>query len=243
MTVRLSVGFASLQLALVDRFVELGAGSFADGVHRLTNIQRRLGLGSPTDPPTNSIWIDLIAALAEASTSTDRDDVIRDAVASLPAAVPEHEANDWPTVGAFSVEVDGPTARTHFYSTDTDELSPLHPSKLDRRRSELREVIAIAWGGDPTIERVRGGSWLYATRSYASLFPAAHLATAVARRNADTFRGMSHWGQFVDRHGEVRPALAAQFLERVRCWDGSNLCELFPIETLVVESPINVFVS
>jgi hypothetical protein len=60
MPAQMSSEFASLQLALVDRFVQLGIGSQADGVHQLTNFQRRFGLGTPTDPPSNEIWIDLL---------------------------------------------------------------------------------------------------------------------------------------------------------------------------------------
>lgn len=45
---QMSPEFASLQLLLVDRFVQLGIGAHAEGVHQLTNFQRRLELGVPT---------------------------------------------------------------------------------------------------------------------------------------------------------------------------------------------------
>jgi hypothetical protein len=41
MPAQMSPEFASLQLKLVDRFVQLGFGSHANGVHQLTNFQRR----------------------------------------------------------------------------------------------------------------------------------------------------------------------------------------------------------
>jgi hypothetical protein len=130
MPAQMSPEFASLQLALVDRFVQLGIGSQADGVHQLTNFQRRFGLGTPTDPPSNEIWIDLLDRLNRASTHANRVDTVMDTFSSLPPAVPEHVARGWPTAGAFSIEISGTVAHTHFYATDDDydDRSPLHPS-------------------------------------------------------------------------------------------------------------------
>lgn len=237
----ISPDFVALQLALVDRFVGLGRGSWSEGVHQLTNLQRRLGLGEPTDPPSGHAWIDLLDRLDQLSTVDERLDAVTDALSSAPRAVPVHITNQWPTVGAFSVEVTGRIARTHFFSMDDDDISPLHPSKLDQRRDELTAVLAIAFDEHCELERVAGGSWLYSTRSYSSLFPAAHVATAVVRRGCSTFRGMSHWGQFVDHRGNLRPALASRFRHNVQRWTGSDPCGLFPIDTLEVSSPIAVF--
>lgn len=238
---RLTPEVAALQLSLVDRFTELGLGTRSQGVHRLTNFHRRLGLGSPTDPPSNQTWLDLLATLEEAPTPADRVAAVTEMLEALPAAVPEHVAQGWPTVGAFSIQRSGNVARTHFYSTDQDDLSPLHPTKLDQRRQELTEVLAMVCADHPEINRVAGGSWLYSTRSYASLFPVAHAANGVVRRGRDTFRGMSHWGQFVDHRGDLRPDLVSVFAQRVRAWEGSDPCGLFPIPTLEVSSPLDLF--
>ena len=72
----MSPEFASLQLTLVDRFVQLGLGSPALGVHQLTNFQRRLGVGTPTDPPSNELWIDLLGTIDSVSTHDDRVDAV-----------------------------------------------------------------------------------------------------------------------------------------------------------------------
>lgn len=237
----MSPEFASLQLTLVDRFVQLGLGSPALGVHQLTNFQRRLGVGTPTDPPSNELWIDLLGTIDSVSTHDDRVDAVMAALSSLPPAVPEHIARGWPTVGAFSIEIFGAVARTHFYATDSDDVSPLHPTKLDIRRHELRGVLDAVRQDHPELERVAGGSWLYTTSSYASLFPAAHVDTAVVRRGRRTFRGMSHWGQFLHHRGNLRVDLADQFRDRVRTWTGDDPCALFPIDTLEVSSPLGVF--
>ena len=243
MLAQMSHDFASLQLALVDRFVELGAGTYDEGVHRLTNLQRRLGLGEPNDPPSNPMWIELLDRLTTASGHDQRVASVMQVFATAPTPVPEHIAHGWPTIGAFSIQIVGSVARTHFFSMDTDDLSPLHPTKLEMRRRELRSVVAAACDSDRSIDRVEGGSWLYATRSYSTLFPADHVGTAQVRRDRDSFRGMSHWGQFLDHRGALRANLADEFRARVASWRGDDPCLLFPIPTLEVGSPIEVFTS
>lgn len=240
MSFLMSPDFASLQLTLVDRFVELGFGSISDGVHGLTNFQRRLGIGSPSDPSANPEWVELLRRIDAAPWHDARVAIVIDAASSRPLARPEHIVRGWPTVGAFSIEVSGTTARTHFYSMD-DDVSPLHPTRLDTRRHELLTVLAAAHDDHPELTHVAGGSWLYSTSSYASLFPTTHVANAVVRRGRRTFQGMSHWGQFLDHRGNQRSHLAAQFRERVRTWHGDDPCALFPIDTLEVTSPLSAF--
>ncbi len=239
MHAEMSPGFASLQLRLVERFVALGLGTHADGAKRLTNFRRRLGLRS--DSASEPRWADVLDAIESAATHADRVAAVMSAWRSLPPAVPEHIANGWPTVGAFSIETSGPVARTHFYSMDDDNLSPLHPSKLDARRNELRSVLAIVRRSRPEVERVTGGSWLYSTSSYRSLFPVAHVTHAVVRRQRRTFQGMSHWGQFLNHRGQIRRELADEFCARVTRWEGDDPCALFPINTLEVDSPVEIF--
>ena len=232
-----------MQLSLVDRFVQLGLGTHADGVDQLTNFQRRLGIGQPNHHPGDSRWNDLLAQIDTAPTHDARVAVVMRTYESLPPAVPEHIARGWPTVGAFSIQVTGTVAHTHFFSTDDDGESPLHPSKLAQRRAELRQVITSARTEHPALARVAGGSWLYRLPSYASLFPAEHLANAEVRRGRRTFQGMSHWGQFLGYRGNIRPDLADEFRRRVAAWTGDDPCALFPIDTLELNSPITVFDS
>lgn len=243
MSHQMSPDFASLQLRMVDRFVELGLVSYQHGVDQLTNLQRRLGIGSPTDSESNPTWLDLVGELSEAASHDERVDIVMSAHSSLPPAVPEHIARQWPTVGAFSIEIVGTVARTHFYALDDDDTSPLAPEKRRIRRQELNDVLAVARSEHPEIERVAGGSWMYSTASYASLFPEAHVANATIRRGRATFRGMSHWGQFLDHRSRLRPNLADEFRRRCRAWTGGDPCLLFPIDTLEVNSPVEIFDS
>lgn len=232
--------FVRVQVDLVARHVELGRGGWSDGLDQLTNLQRRLGLGPPGDPP-NEIWAGVLAAADETAAVDPVVDRISALAATLPEPVPEHLLHRWPTCGAFSVQRDGDLARTHFFSIDEDDLSPLHPSKLEQRRHELHTVVAAFRDLHPDVRRIKGGSWLYTLDRYAGLFPAAHIARATRRRDRSVFRGMSHWGQFLDHRGGVHHDRIEVFRGRLTAWTGDDPCLLFPVPTLEVESPIEVF--
>jgi hypothetical protein len=228
-------------LTLVDRFVQLGIGTHAEGVHQLTNFQRRLGLGTPTDPPSRGLWIDLLKMINKASDHNARVNMVMSALSSLPPAVPEHISRGWPTVGAFSIEISGTIARTHFYSTDLDDTSPLHPTKLDVRRYELQTVLSIVRKAHPELDHVAGGSWLYTTSSYASLFPPEHTSTAVARRGVRTFRACRTGASSSTTDGKSAPICPTSFSVGSRPGTVDDPCALFPVSTLLVSSPLKVF--
>lgn len=240
MTGHLSHAFAQLQLDFVQRFVAIGLGSSSDGMNRLTNIQRRLGLGQPDEPASNPAWIKLMAEIRTATNTSEGAEIVM-AAASTATPTPEHVAHGWPTVGTFSLAVNGDTAQTHFYIDRVGDTSPFHDDRLDDRRSELREVLSIARAEHPNVRWITGGSWMYSASGYRRAFPSKHLQSGVVRKDRYTFQGMSHWGQFLDYRGVLRHDRAQEFRKRLEEWDGTNPCELFPIPTLDLRSPIAVF--
>jgi hypothetical protein len=53
---------------------------------------------------------------------------------------------------------------------------------------------------------------------------------------------MSLWGQFLDRHGDLKPSPTQQFLERLeRESDPGRLDQCFPLQVLTVEAPVQEF--
>jgi hypothetical protein len=53
---------------------------------------------------------------------------------------------------------------------------------------------------------------------------------------------MPLWGQFLDRHGEIRKSTTSQFLERLeRQSSGDGLDECFPFPVLSVEASVTEF--
>jgi hypothetical protein len=87
-----------------------------------------------------------------------------------------------------------------------------------------------------------GGSWLYHMQAYRQLFPPAFLQTAEPSLDPQETRYLALWGQFVNHLGEVRPAQAREFLdrlERARTLEESMLA--FPYSVLHLEAPLDVF--
>ena len=162
---RLSDGFIGIQLELVERHVALGLGSWGSGIGRLTNLRRRLGL---SDDRHESTWRSLLRDaddLAALDPIAARLGAARD---ELPAPTPEHLRHGWPTCGAFSIQVEGDAARTHFFATDEDEVSvdvasastsePARPAPMSALASQPLKIAfvmlyngraAVKWQGEP----------------------------------------------------------------------------------------------
>jgi hypothetical protein len=88
--------------------------------------------------------------------------------------------------------------------------------------------------------QVIGASWLYHLEAYRRLFPPSYLATAHVID--PRFRHMPLWGQFLDRHGEVKEHMTRQFLERLeRQSRVDGLAHCFPFQVLSVNASVLEF--
>ena len=113
--------------------------------------------------------------------------------------------------------------------------SPLGIEHRNRRRAELSALFTDVKRTLPPTVRVVGASWLYNVGAYRRLFPESYLATAHTVEHR--FRHMPLWGQFLNRHGDVKDDLARQFrdrLERQTALDGLGRC--FPFQVLALEA-------
>lgn len=232
-------GYIAIQLRLAAAFTRLGHCDIEMGVLRYTNLFRRFGFGRPEVADANADWLRFTSTLA--GLATLHEQVLwteRFAATVEPRSAAVH--NDMRS-GPFSAEVVDGVLRTHFMRTDGDGISPLHPSKRERRRHDLGAVVTMARERHADITRVRGVSWLYTTQSYRSLFPPAHIATARVLTGTTRFQGSSSWGQFLDHRGGVKANLEGRFIAALERFDGSEPWRLFPLPTLVVDSPIEVF--
>ncbi len=231
--------YIEMQLLLAKSVADLELHDSADAVLLYTNLYRRLGLGHPDQAAESQEWWQYVSTLIGLNSIDEQVAWTRTFAADLKPAPRRHQ--DSIISGPFFAEVVGELLRTHFAPVTGDETSPLHPSKRDDLRRDLRKVVAAARAAHPEIRRVRGTSWLYTTEGYRSLFPPAHIATARVRTGVFRFQGSSSWGQFLDHRGEVKPKLRDQFLADLEHFDGSEPWLLFPRPTIVVDSPIEVF--
>jgi hypothetical protein len=227
--------FFDLQLAFARTASILSGVPLARAVLDYTNCYIRFGLGRDFDP-AHPAWQAYAAGLQTANDAGDwtyRFYLGRPPGAGAPPVVA--------TFGCFSyARLGGDRLRLHFLNAETDGHSPLAKDRRDRRTADLAALFTHVRRTQPDPIRVVGSSWLYNLEAYRRLFPISYLATARVAHHR--FRHMPLWGQFVDRHGEVRPGLAREFRERLgRETTLEGLEQCFPFPVLSVEADVRDF--
>ena len=226
--------FFDLQLRFAHKVTILSGLPLARALLDYTNLYIRFGLGRGFDP-AHPTWREYLAGLQDANDAgewTYRFYLRRPDAMAAPAIVA--------TFGCFSYSrLSDDRIRLHFENADRDGPSSL---AVERRGQRLADLTALFEQVRQTLGQsvqVAGASWLYNLAAYRRLFPISYLATAhVIHR----FRNMPLWGQFLDRHGEVKEKMARPFLERLECQsslDGVGQC--FPFQVLSVQAPVTEF--
>lgn len=230
-----SRAFFDLQLQFADKVALLAGLPLADALLAYTNLYIRFGLGRQFDP-AHPDWREYLAGIREGADNSDwtyRYYLARPNDAGPPAVVASS--------GCFSyAQLDNHRIRIHFGNAEADGRRPLGAERAAHRLEELRALFEHVARTQPAHTSVVGVSWLYNLAAYRRLFPAAYLATA--REVSGRFRYMPLWGQFLDRHGAVKPDMAAPFLERVgRLSDLARLDQCFPFQVISLEAPATAF--
>ena len=227
--------FFDLQLTFAERVVALSGLPLEQVLLDYTNLYIRLGLGRQFDP-AHPTWQDYLAGLREATDPrewTYRFYARRGEAGTGPSVVA--------SFGCFSYgRLDADRIRLHFRNAETEGHAPLAADRRAQRLAELAALFAHARRTVPGPARVIGASWLYNLDAYRRLFPSAYVASA--RVAGDRFRHMPLWGQFLDRHGEVKTSMTEPFLthlSRQPRLDG--LAQCFPWQVLALEAPCTVF--
>ncbi|SKA38234.1 hypothetical protein SAMN02745126_06026 [Enhydrobacter aerosaccus] len=226
--------FFELQLRFARRVAAIGGIAFERAILDYTNIYVRLGIGRGFDAG-HPVWLDYVEGLRRGGDATDWTYrfYLRRPESEPPGTVARF--------GCFSYAVDQDgRVRLHFENRDTEPCSPLSAARVDIRREELRALLAHVEQTRPDVQQVSGVSWLYNLPAYRRLFPETYLASA--RIAGGRLRNMPLWGQFLDRHGTVRPAAAQTLHERLsRQTDLRDLAACFPLQPLAVTAPISDF--
>lgn len=136
--------------------------------------------------------------------------------------------HDWP---------EDTLVRLHF--SNDGEGTALRPSSIDDRRRELKSIFQTVARDHPDATAVRGTSWLYHLQAYRRLFPPTFVAGLSSVGYPHQFAAL--WCQFIDRHGVVKPGIAAAFVAEI---DIANTREqldaAFPLDVLAATSDIGI---
>jgi hypothetical protein len=233
--VRYARGFLELQLRFAETVAELAGLSLERALLDYTNLYIRFGIGRDFDPE-HPRWQGYVAGLRTADSPGEWTHRFYLACPPPPPA-PGLVA----TFGCFSYALlpDG-RVRLHFRNAEPPSRSPLAQERRAARAAELRALFDHVSRRVPDSTLVAGASWLYNLEAYRRLFPRAYLDTGRVMRGR--FQRMPLWGQFVDRHGEVREDAAkalVDHLDRLTALDGLDAC--FPFQVIGVQAPLRVF--
>ena len=230
-----SSGFFDLNLRFARKVAEVSGIPFEGALLEYTHCYVRLA-NLRDFTPDNPVWQAYLAGLRDAA----------DPLQWTYAFYLEQDAHApsrlrGPQFGCFSYSrlPDG-RIRLHFHNAEPGDEHPLGADRQEQRRAELAALFAHVREHAPDATGVVGGSWLYNVEAYRRLFPPAFLASA--RPGEGDFQFMTLWGQFLDRHGGVRPGPAAQFLERVAHAESLTAAAAsFPLRVLYLEAKVEVF--
>jgi hypothetical protein len=231
-----SKAFFDLQLRFARKVAALSDMPVARTALEYTNLYIRFGLGRDFDP-AQPIWREYVAGLGAADDPgewTYRFYLGRAEAAAPPGVVA--------TRGCFSyARPSGDVIRLHFQNAEIGGRSPLGKDRAGQRMADLSALFGhVKRTQDPPL-RVLGVSWLYNLDAYRRLFPPSYIASARVAE-PPRFRHMPLWGQFLDRHGQVRTSPARQFLERLERQSSLDaLGECFPFPALGVQAPAQEF--
>ena len=226
--------FFDLQLEFAQRVAILSELPLARALLDYTNLYIRFGLGRGFDP-AHPTWREYLGGLQNTNDTrewTYRFYLRRPDAMAAPAIVA--------TFGCFSyARLSGDRIRLHFENADTDGPSSLGIERLGLRLADLAALFEHVKQTLGRSVQVVGRSWLYNLDAYRRLFPTPYLEAAhVIHR----FQNMPLWGQFLDRHGEVKANMTRPFLERLECQSSlDGVGECFPFPVLSVEASVREF--
>jgi hypothetical protein len=232
--------YFDLQLRFAEAVAAAAALPLAAAVAQCTNFYRRFGLGRLQGAPSAPEWHQYTAQLMTLETHEQR---VAWTQAFFTQSPPERLPPGQRQFGCFRCDppdADG-KVRIHFVNSDTDGIGPLSRTKVDTRRQELQAMFTYVKHTYADAQEVRGGSWLYHLEAYRRLFPPVYGDSREVQEGSTHFQGTSSWGQFLDHHERVKPALRAQFLANLNRLDLGRLWEVFPLPTYRVHASIQAF--
>ena len=133
--------------------------------------------------------------------------------------------------GCFYYQVrEGHIIRPHLIKRGTEGI--LGHAQLHQRREELARMFRHIKENEPEADEVLGNSWLYNLEAYRRLFPPAYTREMTISEEGE-FRYLARWGQFFDRHWQIKEPLAEMLLSQVTELDNlEKLKDCFPYQIL-----------
>jgi hypothetical protein len=233
-------GFFGLQLHYADVLSAKAGLPLAEAITWHTNLHRLFAYGNLSKQAPDPEFLALIdTALAGPAT---RLDAIITAYAKRPPD--PWPADRFPFGRHFACEAPNAEGqvRIHFRNRfNRDAVGPLHASNIPQRRADLGAMFGFVAQRWPETKAIIGGSWLYNTDAYCRLFPAEYGASRTPLVGPRPIHGLSTWGQFLDFHGALKPAVGDKFRRNLDALDINQPWLSFPYQVLSTNAPFKVF--
>jgi hypothetical protein len=235
-------GWFDVQLRFAEVLAARGGLPLRDAITLHTNLHRRLAYGNVARQAPAPEFRALCAELERLSEHAERVDAVVSAFAERPAPSARTGSARF---GCFSCEppdAEG-SVRLHFANKEGDsDTSPLHGSKIARRREELSALVEYLAQRSPETRRIVGTSWLYNTEAYRRLFPSEYVGSRRALESPP-LHGGSTWGQLIDFRGLIKPAARERFLTSLtrESFDPKRPWTAFALRPLRTTAPFDAF--
>ncbi len=228
--------FFDLNLLYAQKIAQVLRRPIDEGLLGYTHLYLSFGLDRCFDP-ANPIWQAYLAGIRR---SDDACAWTHSFYLDRKAKIPPKSLPD-PYFGCFSYALwSGNRVRIHFRNAETIDCSPLSQKRMDIRQTELRAMFLYIQEKVENPSTVVGGSWLYNIEAYRRLFPPEFLQTAYVSH--DDYQFIALWGQFLDRHGQIRQDLSAHFRKNLAASHSLECVQAsFPSQVLRLEGPIEDF--
>jgi len=238
----LSRDYVDVQIRFAARVAEAAGLVLSEALLRYTNFHRRMGFGVPGRSPPPAAWVEMVAGIDTLSHDQriDRIHAVLEVHGDGSAVLLPGRMG----FGCFACEPpdgDG-MVRIHFGNRVANaDVGPLHSSRIDERRAELRAMFSWLAAEHPEARRVDGGSWLYNLDAYRRLFPPAFAASRDPHNGPPYVHGMSTWGQFIDFRGQIRANIRDRLLAALPALDMAAPHRVFPYQVLFTTAPFRDF--
>ncbi|MDB5238214.1 MAG: hypothetical protein JWM46_484 [Candidatus Kaiserbacteria bacterium] len=233
----LSKDYFDIQLQFAEAVSQKSGIPLENALFKYTNLFARLSFGTLDELDENDPAWQKFAH--DVSTQTDRSEYVYSTYLNAPQEKPPAQPIQFGCFRADPVEEDG-LVTFHFKNTEYGK-SPFSPDQIEARKQELKNLFTEIKKQYPHAKIVKGGSWLYDKEEYRSLFPASYSDSRIVQNDNRFFQGMSRWGQFLDKNGNVRSDSKERFLEALKRVDAEHLADAFPIPRYKVEAPVQDF--
>jgi hypothetical protein len=232
--------YFALQLLFARHVAWRAAMPLEDAVARYTNLHRRFGLGDGGDRPRSRPWMHYVGELVRLRTDQERLEWTLACFIAAPQERPPANEEQFGCFGCTPPDAGG-VIRFHFTNKHNGGgAGPLSRTKISARVAELRSMFTFIRQNHPSAAIVEGASWLYNLEAYRRLFPPEYGASRY-RPPRVRLTGSSSWGQFLDHHGAVKPALREVFLRNLQAMDVAAPWLAFPLPALRTSAPVERF--